>query len=231
MREECLICQAHLEYLETDELMECELCHRQDMSKTRCVNGHYVCNECHTKGVDSVVGYCIKETSKNPIEVLENMMAMPFCHMHGPEHHILVGAALLTAYYNAGGKIELLAALKEMIARGSKIPGGACGFWGSCGAAVGTGMFMSIISGATPLSGDSWGQANLMTAQALQSIGKVGGPRCCKRNSYLSIEAAVKYIAETKNVFLETKPVMCSRTNQNNQCIGRRCPFHPSYRA
>lgn len=231
MREECLICQAPLEYLETDELMECELCHRQDMSKTRCVNGHYVCNECHTKGVDSVVGYCIKETSKNPIEVLENMMAMPFCHMHGPEHHILVGAALLTAYYNAGGKIELLAALKEMIARGSKIPGGACGFWGSCGAAVGTGMFMSIISGATPLSGDSWGQANLMTAQALQSIGKVGGPRCCKRNSYLSIEAAVKYIAETKNVFLEMKPVMCSRTNQNNQCIGRRCSFHPSYRA
>ena len=143
MREECLICQAPLEYLETEELMECELCHRQDMSKTRCVNGHYVCNECHTKGVDSVVGYCIKETSKNPIEVLENMMAMPFCHMHGPEHHILVGAALLTAYYNAGGKIELLATLKEMIARGSKIPGGACGFWGSCGAAVGTGMFMS----------------------------------------------------------------------------------------
>lgn len=211
--------------------MECELCHRQDMSKTRCVNGHYVCNECHTKGVDSVVGYCIKETSKNPIEVLENMMAMPFCHMHGPEHHILVGAALLTAYYNAGGKIELLAALKEMIARGSKIPGGACGFWGSCGAAVGTGMFMSIISGATPLTGESWGQANLMTAQALQSIGKVGGPRCCKRNSYLSIEAAVKYIAGTKNVFLGTKPVMCSRTNLNNQCIGRRCPFHPSYRA
>lgn len=231
MREECLICQAPLEYLETDELMECELCHRQDMSKTRCVNGHYVCNECHTKGVDSVVGYCIKETSKNPIEVLENMMAMPFCHMHGPEHHILVGAALLTAYYNAGGKIELLAALKEMIARGSRIPGGACGFWGSCGAAVGTGMFMSIISGATPLTGESWGQANLMTAQALQSIGKVGGPRCCKRNSYLSVEAAVKYIAETKNVFLEMKPVMCSRTNLNNQCIGRRCPFHPSYRA
>lgn len=231
MREECLICQAPLEYLETEELMECELCHRQDMSKTRCVNGHYVCNECHTKGVDSVVGYCIKETSKNPIEVLENMMAMPFCHMHGPEHHILVGAALLTAYYNAGGKIELLATLKEMIARGSKIPGGACGFWGSCGAAVGTGMFMSIISGATPLTGESWGQANLMTAQALQSIGKVGGPRCCKRNSYLSIEAAVKYIAETKNVFLETKPVMCSRTNLNNQCIGRRCPFHPLYRA
>ena len=26
------------------------------------------------------------------------MMAQPFCHMHGPEHHIMVGMALLTAY-------------------------------------------------------------------------------------------------------------------------------------
>jgi hypothetical protein len=29
------------------------------------------------------------------------LMAMPFCHMHGPEHHVMVGAALLTAYHNA----------------------------------------------------------------------------------------------------------------------------------
>lgn len=53
---------------------------------------------------------------------------MPFCHMHGPEHHTLVGTALLTAYHNSGGNIELLPALKEMAARGRKVPGGACGF-------------------------------------------------------------------------------------------------------
>ena len=45
MKEECLICKAPLEYLETDELMECEICHKKENSKTRCVNGHYVCNE------------------------------------------------------------------------------------------------------------------------------------------------------------------------------------------
>lgn len=34
MKEECLICQAPLEYLGTETLMECALCHRQEMSQT-----------------------------------------------------------------------------------------------------------------------------------------------------------------------------------------------------
>ena len=45
MKDECLICSEILEYLEQDELMECAICHKKENSKTRCVNGHYVCNE------------------------------------------------------------------------------------------------------------------------------------------------------------------------------------------
>ena len=40
MKEECLICKAPLEYLNEDIEMECELCHRKEKSKTRCINGH-----------------------------------------------------------------------------------------------------------------------------------------------------------------------------------------------
>ena len=105
MKEECLICNAPLEYLNEDILMECAICHKKELSKARCVNGHYVCNECHTNGIDSIFGVCLAETSKNPVEILNKMMNLPFCHMHGPEHHIMVGAALLTAYKNAGGDI------------------------------------------------------------------------------------------------------------------------------
>lgn len=43
--------------------------------------------------------------------------------MHGPEHHILVGAALLAAYKNAGGKVDSFEdALEEMRHRGSEYP-------------------------------------------------------------------------------------------------------------
>lgn len=125
MKEECLVCNAPLEYLEKDEPMECALCHKIENSKTRCVNGHYVCNECHTNGMDRIISLCIEEASRNPVEIMDKLMSQPFCHMHGPEHHVMVGSALLTAYKNAGGDIDLSDALIEMMNRGKSVPGGA----------------------------------------------------------------------------------------------------------
>ena len=78
MSEECLICKEPLEYLQEDVEMECEICHKKENSKTRCVNGHYVCSECHMQGIDSLIGLCLKETSNNPLKILNKMMAMPF---------------------------------------------------------------------------------------------------------------------------------------------------------
>ena len=130
MNEECLICKAPLTYLEADILMECEICHKKENSKTRCVNGHYVCNECHTRGLDRIIALCMTSASRDPIAIIEQMMMAPTRHMHGPEHHVMVGAALLTAYHNAGGDIDLRSALTEMMNRGRSVPGGACGFGG-----------------------------------------------------------------------------------------------------
>ena len=225
MNEECVICKAPLEYLNEDIPMECALCHKQEQSKTRCVNGHYVCNECHTRGIDSIFGLCLSENSKDPIEIINKMMAMPFCHMHGPEHHIMVGSALLTAYKNAGGSIDLMKALSEMKSRGQQVPGGACGFWGACGAGISAGIFISVISGSTPLSGEPWGLSNRMTAKALEAIGAVGGPRCCKRDSFLSILAAVDFVKEHFGIEMEKPKIVCGHSAKNNQCLGARCPF------
>lgn len=121
MNEECLICKAPLTYLEADMMMECEICHKKENSKTRCVNGHYVCNECHTQGLDRIIELCMTSASRDPISIIEQMMALPTCHMHGPEHHVMVGAALLTAYHNAGGDIDLRSALTEMMNRGRSV--------------------------------------------------------------------------------------------------------------
>lgn len=225
MSEECLICGASLKYLDEDTEMECFLCHKKENSKTTCKNGHYVCNECHTKGIDSIISVCLADTSKNPILILQKLMALPFCHMHGPEHHIMVGSALLTAYKNAGGNIDLPKALIEMQSRGKQVPGGVCGFWGACGAGISTGMFISIITGATPLAKETWGLSNKMTAAALNAIGEVGGPRCCKRDSYLAIIKAVEFVKDNLGVGMELDDIKCIHSTQNNQCIGVRCKF------
>ncbi|MBE5955411.1 MAG: SAM-dependent methyltransferase [Lachnospiraceae bacterium] len=225
-KEECLICKAPLEYLQEDELMECAICHKTEKSKTRCVNGHYVCTECHTSGMDCIISLCLHETSKNPIEIIEKMMSMDFCHMHGPEHHVLVGAALLTAFKHAGGELDLPKALSEMYSRGKEVPGGVCGFWGACGAGISTGIYMSILTKASPLAKEAWGMSNQMTSRALAKIGENGGPRCCKRDSYLAITEAVKFTEEKLGIQMDLDKVVCTHSDRNNQCLKSACPFN-----
>ncbi|MCI5500062.1 MAG: DUF5714 domain-containing protein [Clostridiales bacterium] len=226
MKEECLICKGPLEYLIQDQSMECAICHKRERSKTRCVNGHYVCNDCHTKGMDSLFGLCLTETSADPVAILEGMMAQPFCHMHGPEHHVMVGMALLTAYKNAGGRLQLEQALHEMYRRGKEVPGGACGFWGACGAGISAGQFVAIATQSTPLAGEPWGLSNQMTAKALEGIGRLGGPRCCKRDSYLSLLAAIDFARDHLGVEMDRTQPRCRRSGQNNQCLKTKCPFY-----
>ncbi len=225
MKEECLLCSAPLRYLQRDEKMECALCGKNEFSKTKCEKGHYICNECHTKGMVSVIDICLHEKSKNPVEIIRKLMDAPFCHMHGPEHHVMVGSALLTAYKNAGGDVDLENDLLEMYRRGKNVPGGVCGFWGACGAGISTGIFLSIISKSTPMATEPWGLSNQMTAKALEAIGKIGGPRCCKRDSYLSLLTAIEFVGEVFDIHMEKSEIRCTHYEGNNQCIGDRCPF------
>ena len=223
---ECLICGAPLEYQNRPMEMECAICHRTVENNVRCVNGHFVCDECHINGIDAIVGICLKETSQNPVEIMERLMSLPFCHMHGPEHHVMVGAALITAYHNAGGEVDMAWALTEMVRRGKQVPGGACGNWGACGAGISAGMFMSIVTKSNPLSRESWGLGNMMTSRALAAVAESGGPRCCKRDSYKSILAAIDFVEEALGVKMQRPhSIVCSRSAMNHQCLENRCPF------
>ena len=84
--------------------------------------------------------------------------------------------------------------IPQSLNRGKAVPGGVCGFWGACGVGISAGVFISIISGATPLKNEPWGLANKMTSKALDAIGSIGGPRCCKRDSYMAIILSLIHI-------------------------------------
>ena len=162
--------------------------------------------------VDPVAALCLADTSRNPIEILEKLMSQPDCPMHGPTHHVLVGAALLTAYNNSlpdSSKLDLKEALAEMRERGEQVPGGACGYMGACGASISTGIFMSIVTRNTPFSTDTWRLCNLCTARALEQVALNGGPRCCKRDSYLSILSAIDFVKEHFGIEMEKPHIVC----------------------
>ena len=178
--------------------------------------------------VDPVVALCMETTSRNPIEILEKLMSQPDCPMHGPTHHVLVGTALLTAYNNClpdSAKLDLEEALAEMRKRGEQVPGGACGYMGACGASISTGIFLSIVTRNTPFSTDTWRLCNLCTARALEQVALNGGPRCCKRDSYLSVLTAIDFVKENLGVEMVKPEVACTRSKINEQCIGKKCPF------
>lgn len=224
----CLVCGKPLIYFDKPKSMECEYCHNTFESYASCEDGHFICDNCHAeKGIDAVIKICLDSDSKNPIEILQKIMDSPYIYMHGPEHHIMVGAVLLTAYKNSGGDIDLKDALLEMKSRGSKYPGGSCGYWGCCGAAVSTGMFFSIITKTTPLSAKTWGQGNLITSEALKAIGEIGGPRCCKRNSFTAIISAVEFVKKHLGIEMELPDkIICSHYAKNKQCLGKKCPYN-----
>ena len=174
-----------------------------------------------------IIEACLQEKSKNPIDIFKHIADMEFVRIHGPEHHVLDGAAILTAYYNAGGQIELEPSLNEMMKRGLQMPGATCGMWGVCGAVSSIGAALSIIDGTGPLSSDSsWGKHMEFTSNALYSLSQVGGPRCCKRDAFLSFQKVIEYINENYDVELDSSRIECNYSEKNEQCIKERCPFH-----
>lgn len=174
-----------------------------------------------------IVTVCLEEKSKNPIEIFKKIANQDFVRIHGPEHHILDGAALLTAFYNAGGEIDLAQSLEELMRRGSQMPGATCGQWGVCGAVSSMGAALSIIDGTGPLTtDDSWGKHMQFTSKALGALAEVGGPRCCKRDAFLAFQEVIAFVNVNYPVELEQSEISCMYSEKNQQCIKSRCPFY-----
>ena len=204
------------------------------MSTAACPSGHYVCDTCHAaSGAEVIERLCAASSSTDPVALATELMRSPAVAMHGPEHHFLVPAVLLTAFDNAWGATERKAAdLAEARRRAARVPGGFCGTHGNCGAAVGTGIFWSIATGATPLSEVAWGQSNRITAGALLSIANHGGPRCCKRDTYLALALAMTDVERfAPGTPWTASAPRCEHSERNRQCRGERCPFHAVARA
>ena len=229
----CLVCGEPIVYFEQAQPVKCVICGKEETGHCTCEKGHYVCDACHrTQGVDYIMGLCSKSKSKNPIEIAQEAMNDKSIYPNGPEHHTLIGAALLTAYWNAGGKFakckDLNAALAELKKRSLNVPGGTCGFWGTCGAAVSTGQAVSIMNGSTPMTKGPWAQCQKMTSIILGDLADLGGPRCCKRTGFTAIKDAVPFVRENMGVPMQLpETIECTFYQRNEECLRMECPYFP----
>lgn len=221
----CMICGEELIYQAHKAPVQCLRCGRREESLVICKNGHYVCDECHRQSVlDQVYAYCTTTDETDPKTILNALFALPGLHMHGPEYHSIVPAALVTAYANCMG-INKIPLVNEAIARGRDVKGGSCGLSGVCGAAAGAGIGYSIIKGVSPLSKEERGNTMKLTAAVLTEMSKFGGPRCCKRESSIAVEIAVNFI----DVFsgMELAHYECTQFKDNLDCLKKACCYFP----
>jgi DNA-directed RNA polymerase subunit RPC12/RpoP len=227
----CALCGKELLYTSEPEEMQCEFCGGLFKSQARCVDRHFVCDACHSLSANDLIQqYTLGSTSADPIFMAATLMKSPSLKMHGPEHHFLVPAVLLSATLNISGREnEKKTKIEKARQRAEKILGGFCGFYGNCGAAVGTGIFMSILTDATPLSRNEWMLSNLLTADSLRSIALAGGPRCCKRNTFLAIEEAIRFVKERFHIEMEVGAgsMKCEFYLMNKECRQAECRFYP----
>ena len=167
------------------------------------------------------------EEGVNPVHIFKRIAQKEYVSIHGPEHHILDGASILIAFKNAGGNIDIDKALEKLMAEGLRMPGAMCGLWGICGAITSIGAALSIIDGTGPLSNDgSWGDHMQFTSTAIGELGKINGPRCCKRDAMIAFKNGIDYINNHYDVNLEYDQMKCEYSNLNEQCIKERCPYY-----
>lgn len=165
--------------------------------------------------------------SKNPIEIVKSIMHQDFINIHGPEHHYLDGAAFMVALKNSGGDFRLNEALDILAERTINMPGAMCGYWGVCGSIASIGAALAIIDKTGPLSLDKHYSEHMeLTSSVLSKMSKIGGPRCCKRNAFLSIISGVAFVKEHYGIEMEIENVECEFTSFNQECIKNRCPFY-----
>ena len=221
-----MVCSSELVYKATLEEATCYYCGSVSHQSVTCKEGHYVCDACHAKEALAVIEHiCATSKERDMLKLFRQIREHPSIPKHGPEHHAMVPAIIVTAYKNSGGNVSE-SALKTAISRGSSIMGGACGFLGICGAASGVGIGFAILLESSSVAKKARSSAQKVTYAVLGKIAEYEAARCCHREVWTALNIAsslsetflhVKLLAQ-----METK---CDQKKFNQYCYGKECPI------
>ena len=64
------------------------------------------------------------------------------------------------------------------------------------------------------------------TSKVIARMSEIGGPRCCKRNAFISLSTAVKFVKDKYGIEIELDKIDCEFSSKNKQCIGIRCSYY-----
>lgn len=224
MSDGCFLCGGVLEPVSA--VAVCTFCGQEAPAQLLCAAGHHICEECQLASWPEVVErVCAGSRQEDPAAIANLIMKHPMSVMHSPQHHILIAPVILAALHNRGLRPLKPGRLASAIERTVGIPLGVCGSRGECGAAVGAGAVVSILTGAGFMKDRERSLALQATAEALLAVARAGGPRCCKQSIYLTLETASRFLKNELDIDLPTAP-RCEFAARNPDCKQDRCLYY-----
>jgi hypothetical protein len=225
----CILCGDDLVQLDEPVSAHCDFCGQYSTSSNRCDSGHFICDNCFNISlIDYIKRICLKYQDTDPIGLAVDLMNSPVVMLHGSEHHFIVPAVLLTCVANALDIKDSLSEKLELAEKRcySEIPT-LCNFnKGLCGAAMGTGIFLSIFNNQTNATDDEWSLSNSIVSASLKKISENISHRCCKRDTYISLQAAVEFLKEKYAIDLTMSEARCTFSLRNHTCRREECNYY-----
>lgn len=222
----CMVCGVPLVYDEKPREHMCHYCMQVVPGDAACEAGHHVCDSCHVDDSLAVMEHiCLTTTETDMIALLSHIRSHRSVSVHGPEHHAMVPAIILSTYRNLGGEVsdEMI---RKVIRRGAKVAGGSCGLMGVCGAASGTGIAFASLLGATPKKAALRQLVMDFTIKVLSEVASMRAARCCQRDCYLALRKAAELSPEYLDVtLLAEEPYPCKQMHLNKECAEGDCPL------
>ena len=224
----CAVCGLPLIYFWKNKESACFYCGQVLRANAGCPNGHFVCDHCHSAdAIEIIKKVCLHSQQTDMVELMQTMRSHPLFRIHGPEHHSMVPAVILTALRNTGYPISD-EEIHTAIERGKAVSGGACAFLGACGAAIGVGIAVSLVLKASPYDGDKRQTVQQVTQTVLARIASYKAPRCCQRDSWLALKEASALIQKHTGKSLTVNFLACEQFPLSKECIHDQCPLWSS---
>ncbi len=222
----CMQCGSPLAYLTHDRPMVCTFCGETLPANACCTQGHFVCDRCHSQDADAVVRrICLTSTETDMITLVNTIRSHPAVPLHGPEHHFAVPGVIVATYRNLGGDVDD-ADIATAMDRGKGVPGGSCGFWGGCGAALGAGIGFGVILKSSPITPTQRQLVQALTGDLISGLGCIEAARCCQREIWSVLKKAAEFSARILPIPLQANGhTRCRQMHLNRECPGKRCPW------
>ena len=234
--EHCMMCGSPLEYLDRIADLQCSDCGKIESGHIHCPGSHYLCETCHGRqSAELIKELCFSTDVTSPLEIAEEMMAVPQVSMLGCQHALIGVGALMAAIRNDGTLKLTNRQIEEAFKRTERQAiGGYCGLTGVCGIVPGVGACFAILLNSKCGTDREQRLTMEVVSNVVQAIADLTGPSCCKAYVRSSLSVAVQFLKDNFDVNLPcpSAPVRCQYDSRHpHGCRGTKCPYFPKSNA